>query len=951
MKQLKKIILYSLWGFYLSFSLFSQAAELEVNIETSPATALLNEELTYTLSVTVLPSETTTVVKDIVLTYALPPSFDLISVETSQGQCGEGRVVECTLAHLEAQELIVSVVVVPTEAGAVSGIIEASGTTLDDNNEQVSTRTTTPVDTFINEAAPTASPGSAAAADLSMSVAVLPTPALVNTQLSYQINVFPVPASAAVENVSITYGVPPTFTLVSAQTSQGTCQANGVVECALGTLTEAVDVTLVVLPTQTGAVNSAVNASGFLTDASGQSVSISKTEPINLTVEKPAPVQVGFSEASYTVREKAGLAVITVTRSGESDRAIAVDYFTRDDSARAAVDYVAVSGTLTWLEGDTEAKTFEIPITNDLRTETDESVKLFLANPQEATLERAQAQLIITDDEIPGELSFVPNSYSVSELDGQVILTVHRGTGSDGVLSVNYFTTDDTAIAGQDYTATNGTLIWGDGETEPKTVTIEVLEDDAIEGEEKFRVVLTEPSNQASLKQAIATVNLNDHITTAAAVAALTAVAQNPTQQALATTIGRLCQSGQAGADLQARCRELIVNAQNQPQAVAQALQQLAPEEYATQGRLALEAGARQVRNISSRLMALRSGASGLSVEGVQLNINGDAVPLNGGDEYRLRGEPLTRQADESASLTSGLAHLLELHNVGIFVNGHLGFGDKSPTANESGFDFNTIGLTGGADYRFTDTFIAGLALGYQLSKADLQADGGEIELQGLNLGLYATYYQPKVFYFDIFYSYGISDYDNSRPIAYNIAGTQINQMASSNPGGEQHILSLSGGYHFNFNKLTLTPTVRIDSIETSIDSFEETTSTPEALGSGLGIGLTDQTISSLTLAFGGQLALEVNLASGTVLVPQLNLEWVMETDNKQRLLSGYFVEDRGQERFSLATDEADKNYLNLGLGLAAQLATDTAAFINYETLVLSDVTSHSIMAGVRLEF
>jgi len=120
---------------------------------------------------------------------------------------------------------------------------------------------------------------------------------------------------------------------------------------------------------------------------------------------------------------------------------------------------------------------------------------------------------------------------------------------------------------------------------------------------------LSNPSNRATLKLATATVTIVDSITSEAAVAALSAVARNPTQQALAQALGRLCQPGRANQDLLERCTELVVNAGPRPEAVANALQQLAPEEYAAQGRLTLEGAARQVRNINSRLMALRSGA------------------------------------------------------------------------------------------------------------------------------------------------------------------------------------------------------------------------------------------------------------------------------------------------------------------------------------------------------
>ncbi len=48
---------------------------------------------------------------------------------------------------------------------------------------------------------------------------------------------------------------------------------------------------------------------------------------------------------------------------------------------------------------------------------------------------------------------------------GLANITVLRKGGSAGSLTVDYATTDGTATAGQDYTATSGTLTFSGGET------------------------------------------------------------------------------------------------------------------------------------------------------------------------------------------------------------------------------------------------------------------------------------------------------------------------------------------------------------------------------------------------------------------------------------------------------------------------------------------------------
>ena len=93
-----------------------------------------------------------------------------------------------------------------------------------------------------------------------------------------------------------------------------------------------------------------------------------------------------------------------------------------------------------------------------------------------------------------GTLQFAVASFVVIEDIGQMTVTVQRVGGSNGSLSVEYATADGTAIAGQDYTATSGTLNFANGETS-KTFNVPIAEDAPTEVDETFTVLLRNPSN------------------------------------------------------------------------------------------------------------------------------------------------------------------------------------------------------------------------------------------------------------------------------------------------------------------------------------------------------------------------------------------------------------------------------------------------------------------------
>ena len=105
------------------------------------------------------------------------------------------------------------------------------------------------------------------------------------------------------------------------------------------------------------------------------------------------------------------------------------------------------------------------------------------------------------------ELSLAPINSTVNEPDGTVVLTVTLSPASSGTVTVDYATSDITADAGMDYTATSGTLNFMPGETS-KTITVTVLNDTVYEIEERFRVTLSNPTGAALSAASLANVTI-----------------------------------------------------------------------------------------------------------------------------------------------------------------------------------------------------------------------------------------------------------------------------------------------------------------------------------------------------------------------------------------------------------------------------------------------------------
>ncbi len=92
---------------------------------------------------------------------------------------------------------------------------------------------------------------------------------------------------------------------------------------------------------------------------------------------------------------------------------------------------------------------------------------------------------------LPGTLRFGASTFSVGELDGAATITVQRVGGSDGVAMVNYATGDGTAITPDDYTDSNGTLMWANGDAADKIITVPIIDDVLPEANETLSLTLS----------------------------------------------------------------------------------------------------------------------------------------------------------------------------------------------------------------------------------------------------------------------------------------------------------------------------------------------------------------------------------------------------------------------------------------------------------------------------
>ena len=210
--------------------------------------------------------------------------------------------------------------------------------------------------------------------------------------------------------------------------------------------------------------------------------------------EEPDTEAPTLSVTNVSVAEGVGTAKVQVQMSRAADRDVSVDYASADEaptpSAEAGKDYTATSGTATITAGALSTL-IDIPITQDLIYETDETFAVALSNPVEAALSSdASATVTILDDDRRPSLSV--RDASADEESGPLGFTVERTGASAVAVSAKWATADGTAISPADYTGATGTVTIGPGETSA-TISVALAADSIDESDETLGVTLSSP--------------------------------------------------------------------------------------------------------------------------------------------------------------------------------------------------------------------------------------------------------------------------------------------------------------------------------------------------------------------------------------------------------------------------------------------------------------------------
>jgi outer membrane autotransporter protein len=409
----------------------------------------------------------------------------------------------------------------------------------------------------------------------------------------------------------------------------------------------------------------------------------------------------------------------------------------------------------------------------------------------------------------------------------------------------------------------------------------------------------------------------------------------DPVARELAAALDDICAAQNQDPELLAQCQAIRAGLEAEDASgVQSALRGLAPEEVATQSSSVVEIrSGSQTDRVQGRLANLRgSGAARRAATSTTLSFRADGLPFS--FDQLL-------QSDDGGDMGGGLLG----SRWGGFISGDAGRGDRGTTARENGFDFDRWGITGGLDYRISDAWFAGAALGFNRFDADLQGDGGRLESDILALTLYSSYSFAGGGYIEGSIGKADFDFDQARRIVYSVGGLSIDRTATAGFDAEQLVGTLAAGYPIVRGEWLFTPSVGIEWSRTDTDSFTET-------GAGsLNLFVRGQDVYSTLSNLNLQISRTISF-SGGVLVPYFNATYYSEGSNESRPTIARFVSDVSGTLISIGSDEPDTSYAQFGVGVNWLTVAGIQLYADYRRVSgLDDFSLKAFSVGGKLEF
>ena len=248
---------------------------------------------------------------------------------------------------------------------------------------------------------------------------------------------------------------------------------------------------IVVLPVATvdddmDEVNGLVTATIMDMDGANRRMSDRASATVPVTDNDVRGVTVTPTELTVDEGDSASYTVV-LTSEPTADVTVAVQV---PEDAEGAVDETELTFTA---ENWNQAQTITVTAAQDDDAVADEPVTIrhTVSGGDYDAMAAGSVEVTITEDDMP---KLLIAAAAAAEGDGEIAFAVRLSVLSSQTVTVDWTTSDGTAMAGTDYEAATGTLTFSALETQ-QTIRVPIIDDDLDEAAEIFTVALSNASN------------------------------------------------------------------------------------------------------------------------------------------------------------------------------------------------------------------------------------------------------------------------------------------------------------------------------------------------------------------------------------------------------------------------------------------------------------------------